>query len=37
MGTGKLGYEDWEVRVWGLGNQGIGNGKSGYRDWEVRV
>ena len=37
MGTGKSGYRDWEVRVLGLGSQGLGTGKSEYRDWEVRV
>ncbi len=44
MGTGKLGYGDWEVRVCGLGSQGMGMGSQGigtgkleYRDWEVRV
>ena len=37
MGTGKLEYRDWEVRVWGLGSEGMRTGKSGYRDWEVRV
>ncbi len=44
MGTGKLEYRDWEVRVWGLGSEcmrtgksGIGTGKLEYRDWEVRV
>ena len=37
MGTGKSGYRDWEVSVYGLGSQGIGTGKSEYRDWEIRV
>ncbi len=37
MGTGKLEYWDWEVRVLGLGSEGMRTGKSRYRDWEVRV
>ena len=37
MGTGKLEYRDWEVRVWGLESQSIGTGKLEYRDWEIRV